>query len=109
MRTLSADWQPKLQSRGPKPTCCALQRAAMTQSALSKERRELREQQQRTALEAIPKDLSRPWEDPLPEPGERHLAQVNNKLPRLTLSIACMPLLQRHQQRRLLSSRSMCP
>ena len=54
-----------------------LQRAAMTQSALSKERRELREQQQRTALEAIPKDLSRPWEDPLPEPGERHLAQVS--------------------------------
>ena len=48
----------------------------MTQSALSKERRELRDQQQRTALEAIPKDLSRPWEDPLPEPGERHLAQV---------------------------------
>lgn len=45
----------------------SLQRAAMTQSALSKERRELREQQQRTLLEAIPKDLSRPWEDPLPE------------------------------------------
>ena len=75
----------------------------MTQSALSKERRELREQQQRTALEAIPKDLSRPWEDPLPEPGERHLAQVSNKLPGLTLSIACMPFMQRHQQRRLLS------
>ena len=54
----------------------AMQRAAMTQSALSKERRELREQQQRTLLEAIPKDLSRPWEDPLPEAGERHLAQV---------------------------------
>ena len=30
---------------------------------------------QRTLLEAIPKDLSRPWEDPLPEQGERHLAQ----------------------------------
>ncbi|CAL5229034.1 g12281 [Coccomyxa viridis] len=53
----------------------SLQRAAMTQSALAKERRELRDQQQRSALEAIPKDLSRPWEDPLPEPGERHLAQ----------------------------------
>ena len=37
----------------------SLQRAAMTQSALSKERRELKEQQQRTLLEAIPKDLSR--------------------------------------------------
>ena len=53
----------------------SLQRAAMTQSALAKERRELREQQQRTLIEAIPKDLSRPWEDPLPDQGERPLAQ----------------------------------
>ena len=36
-----------------------MQRAAMTASALAKERRELKEQQQRTLLEAIPKDLSR--------------------------------------------------
>ncbi len=35
------------------------------QSALAKERRELREQQNRMLLEAIPKDLSKPWEDPL--------------------------------------------
>jgi len=42
----------------------SLQRAAMTQSALAKERRELQQQQQRTVLEAIPKDLSRPWEVP---------------------------------------------
>eukprot|EP00898_Chlorokybus_atmophyticus_P004046 jgi/Chlat1/4642/Chrsp3S05597 len=53
----------------------SLQRSAMTQSALSKERRELRDQQQRTMLDSIPKDLNRPWEDPLPESGERHLAQ----------------------------------
>ncbi|GAB4818028.1 hypothetical protein N2152v2_005074 [Parachlorella kessleri] len=53
----------------------SMQRAAMTQSALAKERRELREQQQRTLLEAIPKDLSRPWEDPLADAGERALAQ----------------------------------
>ena len=65
----------------------------MTQSALAKERRELREQQQRTALEAIPKDLSRPWEDPLPEPGERHLAQVSRKMPKPTLlKHACLPI-----------------
>ena len=25
-------------------------------------------------LESVPKDLNRPWEDPLPEAGERHLA-----------------------------------
>ena len=67
----------------------------MTQSALSKERRELREQQQRTALEAIPKDLSRPWEDPLPEPGERHLAQVSDKVPKGVLSLVGMPSIQR--------------
>ncbi|KAL3928499.1 MAG: hypothetical protein SGPRY_002362 [Prymnesium sp.] len=53
----------------------SLQRAAMTQSALAKERRELREQQQRALMDSIPKDLNRPWEDPLPEPGERHIAQ----------------------------------
>lgn len=53
----------------------SLQRAAMTQSALSKERRELAQQQQRTLLEAIPKDLSRPWEDPLADASERALAQ----------------------------------
>eukprot|EP00803_Ostreobium_quekettii_P000314 evm.model.scf_193.5 EVM.evm.TU.scf_193.5 scf_193:32945-51100(-) len=53
----------------------SMQRAAMTQSALAKERRELQQQQQRTLMEAIPKDLNRPWEDPMPEQGERHLAQ----------------------------------
>jgi ATP-dependent RNA helicase DHX8/PRP22 len=52
----------------------SLQRAAMTQSALAKERREMREQQHRAELEAVPRDLNRPWEDPLPEAGERHLA-----------------------------------
>jgi len=53
----------------------SLQRAAMTQSALAKERRELRETQQRALMDSIPKDLNRPWEDPMPEPGERHIAQ----------------------------------
>ncbi|KAH6779092.1 ATP-dependent RNA helicase [Perilla frutescens var. hirtella] len=53
----------------------SLSRAAALQSALIKERREVREQQQRTMLDSIPKDLNRPWEDPMPETGERHLAQ----------------------------------
>ena len=26
-------------------------------------------------MDSIPKDLNRPWEDPLPEAGERHFAQ----------------------------------
>ncbi|XP_045807585.1 probable pre-mRNA-splicing factor ATP-dependent RNA helicase DEAH5 isoform X2 [Trifolium pratense] len=53
----------------------SLGRAAALQSALIKERREVREQQQRTMIDSIPKDLNRPWEDPMPESGERHLAQ----------------------------------
>lgn len=52
----------------------SLQRAAMTAGALAKERRELKEQQQRAMIDAVPKDLNRPWEDPMPEDGERHLA-----------------------------------
>lgn len=59
------------------PRCCAVASPllgcsyiastphAALQSALAKERRELREQQNRMLLEAIPKDLSKPWEDPL--------------------------------------------
>ncbi|KAI3715411.1 hypothetical protein L6452_22393 [Arctium lappa] len=53
----------------------SLSRASALQSALIKERREVRDQQQRTMLDSIPKDLNRPWEDPMPETGERHLAQ----------------------------------
>ena len=52
----------------------SMQRAAMTQSALAKERREALAAQRTTALDAAPKDLNRPWEDPMPEPGERHIA-----------------------------------
>ena len=37
----------------------SLQRAAMTQSALAKERRELKETQQRAVMDSIPKDLNR--------------------------------------------------
>ena len=47
----------------------SMQRAAMTASALAKERRELKEQQQRTLLEAIPKDLSRCVPPPFSPPG----------------------------------------
>ena len=53
----------------------SMQRAAMTQSALAKERREMQQEQQRAAADAVPKDLSRPWEDPMAENGQRLLAQ----------------------------------
>jgi ATP-dependent RNA helicase DHX8/PRP22 len=47
----------------------------MQQSSLAKERRELRQAQANQLIDSIPKDLNRPWEDPLPEAGERHFAQ----------------------------------
>lgn len=53
----------------------SMQRAAMQQSSLAKERRELRQAQTNSLMDSIPKDLNRPWEDPLPEAGERHFAQ----------------------------------
>jgi len=53
----------------------SLARAATTQSGLAKERREAREAMQQSLLDAIPKDMNRPWEDPRPEPGERTIAQ----------------------------------
>lgn len=53
----------------------SLQRAALHQSTLSKERRELKQAQTNNLIDAIPKDLSKPWEDPMPQQGERHFAQ----------------------------------
>ena len=53
----------------------SLQRAALHQSQLSKERRELKQAQTNNLIDSIPKDLSKPWEDPMPEQGERHFAQ----------------------------------
>lgn len=53
----------------------SMQRAAMQQTSLAKERRELRQAQANSLMDSIPKDLNRPWEDPLPEAGERHFAQ----------------------------------
>jgi len=54
----------------------SLARAATTQTSLAKERREAREAMQQSLLDAIPKDMNRPWEDPRPEPGERTIAQA---------------------------------
>lgn len=51
-----------------------MQRAALTQSALAKERREIREQQAHMMMDTIPRDLHRSWEDPMAGPGDRFLA-----------------------------------
>ncbi|CAH2053872.1 unnamed protein product [Thlaspi arvense] len=68
----SADMSPVKIFKNPEGS---LSRAAALQSALTKERKEMRDQQQRAMLDSIPKDLNRPWKDPMPESGERHLAQ----------------------------------
>ncbi|XP_027931004.1 probable pre-mRNA-splicing factor ATP-dependent RNA helicase DEAH5 [Vigna unguiculata] len=52
----------------------SLLRSAALQSALAKERREVREQHHSSMFDSIPKDLNRAWEDPMPDKGERHLA-----------------------------------
>ncbi|KAL5715520.1 RNA helicase [Ranunculus cassubicifolius] len=53
----------------------SLSRAAALQSALTKERREAREQEELMMLDSIPRDLSCLWEDPMLDIGERHLGQ----------------------------------
>lgn len=53
----------------------SLTRAAMNQSSLAKERRELRETQRNAYLDHIPQDFNKPWEDPLAEPSERKIVQ----------------------------------
>ena len=44
-----------------------LQRAVMTQNALSKERREIKQQQREAQEDTIPKDIGKLWVDPVPE------------------------------------------
>ncbi|KAJ2356816.1 DEAH-box ATP-dependent RNA helicase prp22 [Coemansia erecta] len=53
----------------------SLNRAALAGASLAKERKELKQQQAEAELDNLPKDLNRPWEDPMPAPGERNFAQ----------------------------------
>ena len=43
-----------------------MQRAAITQSALAKERRELRAAQREAEMDNIPRDIGKTWIDPVP-------------------------------------------
>ena len=44
----------------------SMQRAAITQSALSKERRELRAAQREADMDNVPRDIGKTWIDPVP-------------------------------------------
>ena len=50
----------------------------MTQNALSKERRELKQAQREAQADSIPKDLGKQWIDPLPE-GTLGNRKMNDK------------------------------
>lgn len=54
----------------------SLNKAAELASSIARERREIRDLQEKALLDIIPKDLSRPWEDPNPEAGERTIASA---------------------------------
>lgn len=52
----------------------SMQRAAITQSALAKDRREMKMAQRQAQQEEVPKDLNKNWIDPLPDNTGRLLA-----------------------------------
>ncbi|KAM0911502.1 hypothetical protein ACQ4PT_013421 [Festuca glaucescens] len=68
----SVELSPVRISRNPDGS---MSRAAALQAALVKERRDIQSQEQRAMLDSIPKDLNRPWEDPVPDAGGRCIAQ----------------------------------
>ncbi|KAF9586623.1 DEAH-box ATP-dependent RNA helicase prp22 [Lunasporangiospora selenospora] len=52
-----------------------LNRAALSGAALAKDRKELRQSEVNAEYDSVPKDINKPWLDPMPEPGERNFAQ----------------------------------
>ncbi|TPX59462.1 hypothetical protein PhCBS80983_g02474 [Powellomyces hirtus] len=52
-----------------------MNRAALAGAALAKERREIRQQQAAAEYDAVPKDLNRPWVDPMAQNEDRQFAQ----------------------------------
>ena len=55
-----------------------LGRAALTQTSLAKDRRDLRDQQRQSQVEGKRKDLDKSWTDPLADPSEHYFAQDLN-------------------------------
>ena len=53
----------------------SMQRAAVTQSALAKERREIRQAKRESDQENVAHDVNKSWLDPIPEGGDRYFAQ----------------------------------
>ncbi|POM82909.1 Helicase associated domain (HA2) family protein [Cryptosporidium meleagridis] len=54
----------------------SLNKAAEIASNIARERREIRDFQEKTLIDSIPRDMNRPWEDPNPEAGERTIASA---------------------------------
>lgn len=53
----------------------SLQRAALNQNQLAKERKELKQAQNNSLIDAIPKDLNKSWADPMADASDRRFAQ----------------------------------
>lgn len=78
----------------------SMQRAAMTQTALAKERRELKQAQREEQANSVPKDLGKLWVDPVPSGRkisyEISLYQISVQVNRFP-AVVCMLLdLQTH-------------
>jgi ATP-dependent RNA helicase DHX8/PRP22 len=69
--TTSRDLSPLRITKNPDGS---MQKAAVTQQALAKERRELRDQQRSSEVDALPSNLGQSWADPMAKTGSRHLA-----------------------------------
>ncbi|KAJ3191756.1 DEAH-box ATP-dependent RNA helicase prp22 [Irineochytrium annulatum] len=52
-----------------------MNRAALQGASLAKERREIRQSQAAAEFDAVPKDLNKPWNDPMAAPGDKMFSQ----------------------------------
>nr|KAG5695240.1 hypothetical protein BaRGS_008068 [Batillaria attramentaria] len=59
----------------------SLAQSAMMQSALQKERRELKQAQREAEADAVPADVINQWIDPMPNPDGRKLANTRGQAP----------------------------
>lgn len=65
----------------------SMQRAAMTQSALAKERREMRDKERQAKENELPTDLNRAWEDPMSSVKDRRVAAELRGLASTTVEV----------------------
>lgn len=70
----------------------SMQRAALTQTALAKERREIKRQHERREMEAVPTEMSKPWEDPLAQTENKYVHAFFTQKPWVSAAVPHLPL-----------------